>query len=137
MDISELKTEIRISLKTDIAVVIKSELKHAHAEDFDFLKSELQTVNTEIINNSATFKSEIEHVKANIKEVEGGLLTWSDEVVNLQKSVRDLKAEMAIMKEKCEDLEGRMRRHSLRIVGDLESPILSSITSMSKMPMEM
>lgn len=52
MDISGLKSKIHLSLKADISAVIKSELKNALAEDFDFLKSELKAVKTEIINNT-------------------------------------------------------------------------------------
>lgn len=41
IDVKTLKGNILLSLKTDIAAVIKTELK---IEDFDFLKQELQTV---------------------------------------------------------------------------------------------
>lgn len=133
MDISDLKSEILVSLKADISAVIKSELKNALAEDFRFLKSELQAVKTEIVSNNAALKSEIDHMKANIKEVEGGMSAWSDEVVNLQKTVSDLKTEMAVMKERCEDMEGRMRRCNIRIIGVPESPGSCSTTTVSKM----
>lgn len=90
-------------------------------------------VKTEIINNSATLKSEIDNVKANIKEVEGGLSAWSDEVVNLQKTVSNLKEEMTAMKGKCEDMEGRMRRCNVRIIGVPEFPGSSSTATVSKL----
>lgn len=91
MDTAGLKAEIILSLKADIAAVIKSELKNALAEDFDFLRSELKVVKTEIINNTAA-------------------------------KVRD----------KCDDMEGRMRRCNIRILGVPETPN-SSTTTVSKL----
>lgn len=72
MDAEVLKSEILLSLKADISAVIKSELKNALADDFEMLKNELKEVKTEIINNTAALKSEIDQVKVSIKEVEGG-----------------------------------------------------------------
>lgn len=116
MDTSALKSEILLSLKAEISAVIKTELKNALTEDFDFLKSELQAVKTEIRNSTATLHTEIDHVKANVKEVEDGLSAWSDEVVTLQNTVRDLKTELTGLKEQCENMEGRMRRCNVRIL---------------------
>ncbi|KAL7835809.1 hypothetical protein SRHO_G00281560 [Serrasalmus rhombeus] len=42
------------------------------------------------------------------------------EVIELRTTVAGLKTEMAELKEKCEDLEGRMRRCNIRIVGIAE-----------------
>lgn len=133
MDIAGLKSEILLSLKADISAVIKSELKSALAEDFDFLKNELKAVKTEIINNSAGLNSEIDQVKVSIKEVEGGLSAWSDEVATLQNTVSEMKAEMTKLQEKCEDMEGRMRRCNIRIIGIPETPNSSTTTSVSKL----
>lgn len=49
-------------------------------------------------------------MKVTIREVEGGLSTWSDKVTTLQSVVTDLKAEMTVLRGNCEDMEGRMRR---------------------------
>lgn len=68
-----------------------------------------------------------------IKEVEGGLSVWSDEVASLQNTVSELKAEMAKLKEKCEDMEGRMRRCNIRIIGVPETPDSGTTTSVSKL----
>jgi len=87
-----LKSEIPLSLKSEIFVVIKSELKNA-LEDFDFLNGELRAMKTEIINSTTALHADIEHVKTNVKEdKDNGLSTWSDEVVTLQNTVRDLKS---------------------------------------------
>lgn len=60
-------------------------------------------------------------MKALLKELEGGLSTRSDEVTTLQSVVTDLKAEMTVLREKCEDMEGRMRRCNIRILGVAET----------------
>ena len=105
------------------AVALKSELKNALADDFNVLKTEIQAVKLEIINNTAAIHSEMDKMKATIKDVEGGLSTWSDEVTTLQTVVSDLKTEMAGLKGKCEDMEGRMRRCNVRILGVAETEV--------------
>ena len=110
MDAEAMKAEILLSLKADISVVINSELKNALTEDFDFLKSD----------------SEIGQMKANIKEVEGGLSSWLDKMASLQSTVTDLKAEVGGLSEECEDMEGRMRRCNIRILGVAETTGSSS-----------
>lgn len=133
MDTSALKSEILLSLKAEISAVIKMELKNALTEDFDSLKSELQAVKTKIINSTAALHTEIDHVKANVKEVEGGLSTWSDEVVTLQNAVGDLKAELTGLKEQYENMEGRMRSCNVRILGIPETPDSRSTASVAKL----
>lgn len=46
-------------------------------------------------------------------DMEGGLLTLSDEVTTLEAAAADLRTELENLKEKCEDMEGRMRRKCL------------------------
>ncbi len=111
---SALKSEILRSLKADISEMIKSKLKSALANDFSSLKNEIQALKTEIINNTAVIHSEIDQMKATIKEVDGGLSARSEEVTTLQSVVTDLKAEVTGLREKCEDMEGRMRRCNIR-----------------------
>lgn len=64
-----MKSEILQALKSNISVVIKSELKNALAVDFGFLKSELQAVKTETMNSTQTPRSELNQVKYNVKDV--------------------------------------------------------------------
>ena len=133
MDAVALKSDIFRTLKADISAVIKSELKNALAEDFNALKTEIQAVKLEIINNTAAIHSEMDKMKATIKDVEGGLSTWSDEVTTLQSVVADLKTEVAGLKGKCEDMEGRMRRCNIRILGVAETDGSSSTVSVSRL----
>ncbi|KAI4886249.1 hypothetical protein NFI96_009875 [Prochilodus magdalenae] len=133
MDAETLKSEILLSLKADISTVIRSELKNALAEDFDSLKAELQGVKAEIVNNMAAIHSEVDQVKATLKDMEGGLSTWSDEVTTLQATVAGLKAELAEIREKCVDMEGRMRRCNIRILGVAETRGSGSTASVTKL----
>ena len=66
MDAESLKSEILLLLKTEISAVIKSEMKSALAEDFDFLKNELQALKAEVKNNTAAIYSEINQMKTTI-----------------------------------------------------------------------
>ena len=74
-----LKSQILSSLRADIGLIIRGEMKNILSEDFNHLKSELHAIRAELANNTAATRSEMDQVKANIKEVEGGLTTWSDD----------------------------------------------------------
>lgn len=113
--------------------MIKSELKNALADDFESLTNELKAVKTEIINNSAALKFEIDQIKVSIKEAEEGLSAWSDEVAALQNTVSEMMAEMAELKTKHEDMERRMRGCNKRIIGVPETPDSSATTAVSKL----
>lgn len=133
VDTAALKSEILLSLKADISAVIKSELRKALAEDFASLKAELHGVKAEIMGNMAAVRSEIDQVKVTLRDVEGGLSTWSDEVTVLQSTVTGLKSELAVLRDKCADMEGRMRRCNIRIIGVAETDGSSSPASVSKL----
>ena len=133
MATTSLKSEILSELKSEISTILKTELKNALAEDFNFLKVELQGVKAEITRNMATVHSEVDQLKTSLKDVEGGLSTWSDEVSTLQTTVADLKAEVAELREKCSDMEGRMRRNNIRILGVPETSGSCSTSAVSKL----
>ncbi|KAI3359958.1 hypothetical protein L3Q82_013837, partial [Scortum barcoo] len=125
-DMDALKAEILHDLKADISTVIKSELKKALSEDFSFLKSELQAVKNEIQSCTAALYGEVDQVRAEVKEVQDGLSTWSDEVTSLQSTVTDLEKELVVLREKCEDMEGHMRKCKIRILYVPKTPGSSS-----------
>lgn len=62
-------------------------MKCAFAEDFCFLKNELQKVKAKIANHVAVVCSEVDDIKTTVKDLESGLSTWSYEVSNLQETV--------------------------------------------------
>lgn len=133
MDVAALKAEILCSLKSDISAVIRSELKSAFADEFSSLKNEIQAVRKEIINHTTAIHFKINQMKTTIKEVEGGLSVCSDEVTTLQSVVTDLKAEVAVLRGKCEDMEGRTRRCNVRILGVAETDGSSSTMAVSRL----
>ncbi|KAI3370726.1 hypothetical protein L3Q82_007105 [Scortum barcoo] len=98
-----------------------------------FLKSELQAVKNEIQSCTAALHGEVDQVRAEVKEVQDGLSTWSDEVISLQSTVTDLKKELVELREKSEDMEGRMRRCNIRILGVPETPGSSSPVAVAKL----
>lgn len=83
-------------------------------------------------NKTAAMCTEIEHMNADIQDMKGGLLTWSDEVVSLQSMVTSLQKQVVTLKDQCEDMEGRMRRGNTRITDINERPDSSSLTAVSK-----
>lgn len=85
----------------------KSEVTNTFSEVFHFLKCELQAVKTEI-NSTAALSSEIDQVKASIKDLEGGLSMQSDEVATLHYTVSSLKVEVAPLKK---EMQGHRRKN--------------------------
>lgn len=62
-DVSALKLNILASIKADISVVIKSEMKAALVEDFAFTKCELKAMRAEVANGTKAFCAEKDQVK--------------------------------------------------------------------------
>ncbi|XP_013872850.1 uncharacterized protein LOC106523829, partial [Austrofundulus limnaeus] len=132
MNNEEMKADILSSLRGEIAKVIRDELKGALAEDFQAIRSELQAVRSEIANSSKAIQAEVDMVKTDVLDLKGGLSTWSEEVTSLQSAVTSLQKEMSMLKDKCEDLEGRMRRSNFHIEGIEELPGSSSTQAVAK-----
>lgn len=133
MDVASVKADVLASLRVDISTIMREELKSAFAEDFEALRKEMKAVRTEIADGMAAIRTEIDHVKANVRVVEEGLSTWSDEVVSVQTTTTDLVKQVKELQEKCEDMEGRMRRGNIRIMGVAEQPGSSSPAAVSKL----
>lgn len=132
---ADLKAEVLLDIKADISAVIKKEIKEALAEDFNILKIEIQSVKTTLINNTAALCMDIDQVNVRVTDMKDGLSAWSDEVVILRDTVAELKGEIKGLKEKCEDMEGRMRRCNVRIIGVPETES-SSTVAVAKMLQE-
>lgn len=131
MDVVDLKAEILTELKMDIATLLR--LKAALAEDFENIKSELQAVKTELANNTAAIRSEVETMKTTVAHMEQGLSSCSDDVTTLLTKVGKLETEVDNLREKCLDMEGRMRRSNIRILNVPETPGSSTPTDVSKL----
>lgn len=64
-------------------------MKDAIAEDFTFIKTELQAVKAEVANGIMLLCTNLDQVKLSLKEVEDGSSTWSNEVVVLRNTVME------------------------------------------------
>lgn len=133
MDTADLKAEILSSLKVDIAAMLRSELKAALTGDFEAIKAELQAVRTELASNTATMHSEVEAMKTTMAGVERTLSSHSDDVSLLQTKVGKLESEVNNLREKCLDMEGRMRRSNIRILNVPETAGSSTPAAVSKL----
>ncbi|KAJ8399562.1 hypothetical protein AAFF_G00409730 [Aldrovandia affinis] len=129
----KLRAEILTSLKSDIATLIRSELKTVLAEGFGDIKSELQAVKLELVANTAMLRSDLDKMKTTITDMEHGLSTCSDDMTALQATVGKLESAVTSLQEKCLDLEGRMRRSNIRILNVAEGPGSASPTAVSKL----
>lgn len=84
-------------------------------------------------NNTATIRSEVETLKTTITEMERGLSSCSDDVTSLQIKVGKLEMEVTSLREKCLDMEGRMRRSNIPILNVPETPGSSTPAAVSKL----
>ncbi|KAK1893749.1 LINE-1 retrotransposable element ORF1 protein [Dissostichus eleginoides] len=133
MTAEKIKADVLSSLRGDLANMLREEVKNALAKEFGLLKSELQAVRSEITTNTIAIWAEMDQMKGDIKDVGEGLSTWSDEVNLLQTVVTTLKSQVKELQVKSEDMEGRMRRGNIRIVGVDEQPDSSSPEAISKL----
>lgn len=131
-DVVEMKTEMFSSLKDDIDMLFKSELKTVLAEEFEDIKSELQAVRTEPANNTAAIFSDVETMKTTISHMELGLSSCSNVVTTLLTKVGKLEKEVCNLQEKSLDMEGRMRRSNIRILNVPETPGSGTPTTVFK-----
>ncbi|KAJ4940325.1 hypothetical protein JOQ06_026633 [Pogonophryne albipinna] len=133
MTAEKIKADVLSSLRGDLDNMLREEVKNALAKEFGLLKSELQAVRSEITTNTIAIRAEMDQMKGDIKDVGEGLSTWSDEVNSLQTVVTNLKSQVKELQEKSEDMEGRMRRGNIRIVGVDEQPDSSTPEAISKL----
>uniref|UniRef100_A0A8C5GW44 Uncharacterized protein n=1 Tax=Gouania willdenowi TaxID=441366 RepID=A0A8C5GW44_GOUWI len=119
------KANTMADLKAQVLLDHK-EMKEALAENFNTLKVEIQSLKTALINTAA-LRSDMDQVKVKVNDMEDSLSTWSDEVVALRDTVAELKTEVKGLKRKCDEMEGRMRRGNVCILGIPESELSSPV----------
>ncbi|KAK7889794.1 hypothetical protein WMY93_025354 [Mugilogobius chulae] len=85
-------------------------------EEFETVRSEIQASKHEVVNNIALLRTELDSVKGKVIDMEQALTTCSDDVTELQTTVGTLQEEVKSLREKCIDMEGRMRRSNIRIL---------------------
>lgn len=116
----EIKANILASIQGEISKIIREEMRSALFEEFTTLRADINAVRAEIASNTTAIRAEITSIKTDIQDVKGGLSTWSDEVHTLQNIVTELQSELVKLRDKCEDMEGRMRHGNICIVSVME-----------------
>lgn len=72
-------------------------------------------------------------INKTVTDMEQGLSTSLDDVITLQTTVGEFETDMASLRDQYVNLESRMRRFNIRIMGVAGDPGLSSTTSVSKL----
>lgn len=121
-EMSEERTKLLASLKTDITTLLRSELKSTHTSEFEDIKSEIKAVKTEVVCGIDLLHADLESMKRTVTEMEEGLNVCADKITGLQKSVCKMESEIANLQEKCLDMEERMSRCNIRIINVAETP---------------
>lgn len=135
MAADEIKADIMSSIRGDISLIIREELKNALVKDFNALKSEPKSMQADITNNTAAIRAEINHVKSGHQ----GHELWTNYMVCilLQATVTSLQTQVITLNDRCEDMKGKMRWSNIRIVGIDEQPDTSSPTAVLKLSEQM
>lgn len=110
--IAALRSEVA-QIKSDICSSIDARIQTVCTE----LKSELATTKKEIQTSITALEGSTASHEKTIKDLERSASLQSDDITALQRQVKRLNSEMEKLVSKCEDLEGRSRRHNIRIIG--------------------
>lgn len=125
----DFKEELLSSLRIDMAAIFKTELQAALSEHFTSIKTELQSVKSELSGSITNIQVKVSALESTVVEMETSLSTYSDDIASLQSKVELLSAELLRVDNKCEDLEARSRRNNIRIIGVPEDSTSSSMMS--------
>lgn len=110
--ITALRNEIA-QIKDDICATLDSRIQTVYT----VLREELATSKKDVLSSITILEETTASHGNSIKEMEKSATYHSDEVTELRQQVTQLKSELGKLTEKCEDLEGRSRRHNIRITG--------------------
>ncbi|KAL0195705.1 hypothetical protein M9458_007211, partial [Cirrhinus mrigala] len=110
--IAALRNEVT-QIKDDICATIDARIQTVYT----VLRGELATTKEELQTSISTLeKSAASHANT-MGEMEKSASQQSDDITALQRQVTRLSSDVEKLTEKCEDLEGRSRRHNIRIIG--------------------
>lgn len=110
--IQSLRFDIQ-STKMEICQTIDTRI----AEMASTIRREMSAFQTEIQADIATLQTSTAQHSETIAELEQSASHSSDAIIKLQSEVKRLCTEVDRLTDKCDDLEGRSRRHNVRIVG--------------------
>uniref|UniRef100_A0A3B4ZJ67 L1 transposable element RRM domain-containing protein n=1 Tax=Stegastes partitus TaxID=144197 RepID=A0A3B4ZJ67_9TELE len=133
LDAATLKLELLSSLKVDIAGIIKKELQEVIGDALAPLRLEMQSVKLQIASDNAAIDAKLAKLTATLGDMEEALTGCTDDVTVMKTSVDRLIARVAMLENKCEDLESRSRRNNIRIIGVEEGPGSCSPTAVASL----
>lgn len=117
MTSADFKAELLATLQEEMADIFKVELKTAMSDNFNQVKSDLQSVSTKLNANMAAIQSDVDVLRQTVVDMEGSLSSCTDNVVSLKSKADTLLAQVAALDSKCEDRESRSRGNNIRIIG--------------------
>lgn len=120
-DIAALKLKLLASLRKDIADIFKKELQDTLRDALSTIKLDLQAVKAQLMSDKAATDATMSKLKGTVREMEHALSECSDDIAELKTTIKSLTANVAMLENKCEDLESRSR-NNIRIVGVPEGP---------------
>lgn len=86
------------------------------------LWGDLHAVKTQLVSDKAATDATISELKDTVGEMEHALTECSDDIVAMKTTIKSLTANVDKLENKCEDLESRLRRNNIRILGVPEGP---------------
>lgn len=110
------------SLRKDIADIFKKELRDTLGDALSTIKLDLQAVKEQLASDKAATDATVSKLKGTVGEMEHALTECSDDIAEMKTTIKSLTATVAMLENKCEDLESRSRRNNIRIVGVPEAP---------------
>lgn len=131
LDINTLKIELLASLKDDIAGIIKKELQAVIGDALSPLKLELQSVKAQLASDNAAIDAKLAKLTGTMGDMEEALTGCTDDMVGMKTTIVSLTSKVAMLENKCEDLESRSRRNNIRIIGVEEGPDSCSPTAVA------
>lgn len=115
------RRELLSSLRADIGSIIKLEIREVLEKEMAGLRGDINTVKTELQSYQSSVTKELASLKDTTTEMGKSLSSCTDDIVTLQREVKQLQTLSESLQNKCEDLEARARRNNIRIVGIPES----------------
>lgn len=110
--IAALRNEVT-QIKDDICATIDARIQTVYT----VLRGELDTTKEELQTSISTLEKTATSHANTMGEIEKSASHQSDDVIALQRQVTRLSSEVEKLTEKCEDLEGRSRRHNIWVIG--------------------
>lgn len=97
MTSADFTAELLAALREEMVGIFKAELETAMTNNLTQIKSELQSMKTELNASIAAIRSEVDVLKVTVNDMEGSLSTCTDNVVSLKSKVDKLSAQLVTL----------------------------------------